>query len=496
MLENRTDAGQRPGEQGGQFDRLRERLMILQQQMKAEKLPVMVVFEGWGGSGKGVMIANLIASLDPRGFRVYTTGAPSDLDKRYPMMRRYQLKVPEYGQMAIFDRSWYREVSTERVEGGVSGGELEKRFEQIVDFERELTDDGYVLIKFFLQISKKEQKKRFKQLEEQKATRWRVTEQDWKRHKLYEEYYEVFDQMMERTQTPNAPWIVLEAADRKEAIHQMYKIVIRRIERALEQKREAKAAPAAPVGPVRTTPEIRPMPIPLLQDVNLDLRLDAKDYRKELKECQGRLFELHNKLYRRKIPMILAYEGWDAAGKGGNIKRMTRALDPRGYDVLPIAAPSSEEKNHPFLWRFWSRLPKDGHIAVFDRTWYGRVMVERIEGFCTPAEWSRAYDEINRFERQLSDWGAIILKFWLQIDQDTQLKRFNDRQSNPDKRWKITEEDWRNREKWPQYEECVNQMLQLTNTSYAPWVIVESNDKYYARIKALREAIALLERRL
>ena len=238
------------------------------------------------------------------------------------------------------------------------------------------------------------------------------------------------------------------------------------------------------------------MPIPLLQDVNLDLRLDAKDYRKELKECQGRLFELHNKLYRRKIPMILAYEGWDAAGKGGNIKRMTRALDPRGYDVLPIAAPSSEEKNHPFLWRFWSRLPKDGHIAVFDRTWYGRVMVERIEGFCTPAEWSRAYDEINRFERQLSDWGAIILKFWLQIDQDTQLKRFNDRQSNPDKRWKITEEDWRNREKWPQYEECVNQMLQLTNTSYAPWVIVESNDKYYARIKALREAIALLERRV
>ena len=175
---------------------------------------------------------------------------------------------------------------------------------------------------------------------------------------------------------------------------------------------------------------------------------------------------------------------------------MTRALDPRGYDVLPIAAPSSEEKNHPFLWRFWSRLPKDGHIAVFDRTWYGRVMVERIEGFCTPAEWSRAYDEINRFERQLSDWGAIILKFWLQIDQDTQLKRFNDRQSNPDKRWKITDEDWRNREKWPQYEECVNQMLQLTNTSYAPWVIVESNDKYYARIKALREAIALLERRL
>ena len=222
--------------------------------------------------------------------------------------------------------------------------------------------------------------------------------------------------------------------------------------------------------------------------------LSDEEYKEKLDKLQDRLSELHNRLYRKRVPLIIAYEGWDAAGKGGNIKRVSAALDPRGYVVEPIASPTPDEKDRHFLWRFWKRLPKDGHIVIFDRTWYGRVMVERIEGFCTTADWQRAYGEMNDFERQLYDWGAIILKFWIHIDQDTQLARFNDRQNTPEKQWKLTEEDWRNREKWPQYEEAIDEMLQKTSTENAPWDIIESNDKKYARIKTLKIVIKALEK--
>ena len=197
-----------------------------------------------------------------------------------------------------------------------------------------------------------------------------------------------------------------------------------------------------------------------------------------------------------KDPVVIAYEGWDAAGKGGNIKRIAGALDPRGYEVHPIASPEPHEKARHYLWRFWTRLPKTGHIAIFDRTWYGRVMVERLEGFCSTNDWQRAYNEINEFEKELSQWGAVIIKFWVQIDKDTQLERFTERQNTPEKQWKITDEDWRNRDKWDQYEEAVNEMLQKTSTEYAPWHILESVDKKYARIKALKIVIAELEKAL
>lgn len=194
--------------------------------------------------------------------------------------------------------------------------------------------------------------------------------------------------------------------------------------------------------------------------------------------------------------VVIAYEGWDAAGKGGNIKRLTEALDPRGYEVHPIASPEPYAKARHYLWRFWTRLPKDGHIAIFDRTWYGRVMVERLEGFCSENDWQRAYNEINEFERELTDWGAVVIKFWVQIDKQTQLLRFNERQNDPAKQWKITEEDWRNREKWDVYETAVNEMLQKTSTANAPWHILESVDKKYARIKALQITADTLEKAL
>ena len=248
---------------------------------------------------------------------------------------------------------------------------------------------------------------------------------------------------------------------------------------------------------VRISKELASRPLPPLSEVSLARRtLSIEEYKQELKRCQKQLFELQNRLYQKRIPLILAFEGWDAAGKGGTIKRVTQALDPRGYEVIPICAPSPVEKNHQHLWRFWNALPRDGHTAIFDRTWYGRVLVEHIEGFCTMEQWGRAYDEINRFERRLADWGAIVLKFWLQIDQEEQLRRFIERQRIPEKQYKITDEDWRNRDKWDQYEEAVNEMLARTNTGYAPWTVDESNDKRYGRIKTMKTIIQAAEERL
>ena len=273
----------------------------------------------------------------------------------------------------------------------------------------------------------------------------------------------------------------------------MYSTVIESMGRALEHK--SRGLEINPILPEISSPS-KPLPSEKLSEVDLSVDLGDVSYKKRLKECQSRLFELQNELYRRKIPLIIAYEGWDAAGKGGNIRRITQALDPRGYEVIPIASPTPEEKSRHFLWRFWRALPKDGHTAIFDRTWYGRVLVERIEGFATDAEWKRAYDEINRFEDSLVNAGAIVVKFWLHIDRDEQLARFNDRQNTPSKQWKITDEDWRNRAKWDEYEAAVDETIALTNTANAPWIIIESNDKKYARIRALEEIIALAEKRL
>ena len=244
------------------------------------------------------------------------------------------------------------------------------------------------------------------------------------------------------------------------------------------------------------SPKFTLVEMPKLQDIDLNRTLSEETYKEQLKKQQAKLSVLHNKIYKKRIPVIVAYEGWDAAGKGGNIRRVAAALDPRGYEAIPIAAPTKDELAHHYLWRFWTRLPKTGHIAIFDRTWYGRVMVERLEGFCTSEEWHRAYQEINEFEKELYDWGAVIVKFWLHIDQDEQLRRFTERQNTPEKQWKITEEDWRNREKWPQYEVAVNDMLRYTSTDFAPWNIIESNDKKFARIKALRTLIHAIELRL
>ena len=463
-----------------------ETLAGYQMKIKEAKLPVMVIIEGWGTAGKGGTIRRIIRNIDPRFFKVYTMDAkPSEEEKRYPFLHRYLQAIPEAGKFAFFDAYWMEEVIRDRMSGNLSDEAYHERIESINMTERSLTDNGYLVMKFFLHISRKEQSERMRGLEKSKNTEWRIDKDDRKENKAYDAYKQAYDQYLNDTNRSIAPWYIIDAKDAKWAELQVLRYLNQGIATALQNQ-----ALAVPIRQ-NTFPLL---PIKKLADIPLDKTIPDDEYKNELEALQDELGELHNRLYRKRIPVIIAYEGWDAAGKGGNIKRITRALDPRGYVVEPIASPEPHEKARHYLWRFWTRLPKDGHITIFDRTWYGRVMVERLEGFCSENDWQRAYNEINEFENELHRWGAVIIKFWVQIDKDTQLARFTERQDTPEKQWKITDEDWRNREKWDVYESAIDEMLQKTNTEFAPWHVLESNDKHYARIKALRIVVKELRK--
>ncbi|MCD7981649.1 MAG: phosphate--AMP phosphotransferase [Clostridiales bacterium] len=477
---------------------LEPELSRLQRECRANHIPIIVVFEGFGAAGKGYQISRLIRALDPRWFYVHSIGPESTEEMMHPFLWRFWTKVPSTTQMAIFDRSWYRKVLIDRFDGIISESRLLSYYNAINSFERQLTAGGTVIIKLFLCIDKKEQKKRFKKLTDQPSSSWRVSEQDLLRNNEFDLYKKMNDEMLEHTDMDYAPWTIIESMNRSFATVKIYTAVIEAMKTALRRKTEdTSAVPAVPVTPIPASEySDEVLRTSSLKKADLTLSLDREEYRKELKRLQNRIADLHGEFYRRRIPVILGFEGWDAGGKGGSIKRLTEKMDPRGYRVHPTAAPNDIEKVHHYLWRFWKNVPKDGHIAIFDRTWYGRVMVERIEGFCTREEWQRAYQEINEMEKQFVEHGAIVLKFWMQIDKDEQERRFKERMENPEKQWKITDEDWRNREKWDAYEKAVDEMLVRTSTMAAPWIIVEGNNKYYARIKVLRTVVDAMEKRL
>ncbi len=472
-------------------EELETRLGVLQRECKEKKIPVMIVFDGLGAAGKGIQINRLIQPLDPRGFDVYASRETGEEERMRPFLWRYWTKTPEAGRIMIFDKSWYDKVTVDRFDKKTKREELTGAFHDILSFEKQLTDGGCVLIKLFLYISQDEQKKRFKRLESEEENGWRVTKEDWKRNKEYEKFLMMNEEMLQRTDTRNAPWAIIEATDRNYAALKIQSIVAERLQDALDRRGIKKQEPLRPAKKTDGGYENG-----VLSGVDLSRRLDRETYKARLDGLQKRLETLHSELYRLRIPVVIGFEGWDAAGKGGAIRRLTSHLDPRGYKVCPTAAPNDIEKVHHYLWRFWNHMPKAGHIAIFDRTWYGRVMVERIEGFCSEEEWGRAYEEINEMEAHMANFGTVILKFWLHIDKDEQERRFKERMENPDKRWKITDEDWRNREKWDQYEKAVDEMLVRTSTTYAPWTVVEGNDKYYARVKVLETVADALEKRI
>ena len=516
-----------------QVETLGLELSELQREAKSLGIPVMIIFEGWDAAGKGTMINRLIHPMDPRGFKVYTIHDASEEERMHPFLWRFWTKIPAKGRIHIFDHSWYRKVINERVDGQLDKDALINAYNEILFFEETLSVDNHLIIKLFLHISKKEQKKRFEKLEASPETKWRVAERDKRHHKQYDDYFAAYEDMIEKTDTQFAPWTIVEATDREYAEVKILSTVVRALGAKIAQVKAqiaAKAAlqkeavgtavkdDAADISKIEQAETVEekteniqkatdstkymnsyendPYRTTVLAGINPQQPMTKEVYKKRLNELQNRLALLHSEIYQKRIPVVIAFEGWDAGGKGGAIKRLTEYLDPRGYEVIPTAAPNDIEKAHHYLWRFWEAMPKAGHIAIFDRTWYGRVMVERIEKLCSEDEWKRAYKEINEMETHIANFGTIVLKFWLHIDKDEQERRFNERMNTPEKQWKITDEDWRNREKWPQYEIAVDEMILRTSTSYAPWIIVEGNNKYYARIKVLETVVEALEKRL
>ncbi len=463
---------------------LREKLLAQQQLVRSSALPVIVLVEGWAAAGKGSLINELISEIDPRFYNVTSPAIVPQSEERYPFLYPYAKAIPENGKIMFYDSGWMDGAVYKFLRREITKKQYKEIIRSVNEFERQLRDGGYLVLKLFLHIDKEEQKERLAALRDNHETEWRVTENDLWQHQEYNLFRDTYEEFMEET-SKLLPWHILDGTRRRQSSRDALRLLTDAIDEGLEKGRY--------VGkPFKE--EFDLLTMPKLSEIDLSPVIEEKEYKKELDRLQARLGELHNTIYRKKIPVILCYEGWDAAGKGGNIRRVARPLDPRGFDVIPIASPEPHELNRQYLWRFWTRLPRSGHICIFDRTWYGRVMVERLEGFCKEDDWKRAYNEINEFERQLTDWGAVVLKFWIQIDQDTQLARFTDRQNTPEKQWKLTEEDWRNREKWPQYEEAINEMLQKTSTENAPWFIIESNDKKYARIKTLKIIIKALEK--
>ena len=463
---------------------LRGELFGKLQIMRDKKLPVLVLLEGWAAAGKGSLIKELISEIDPRFYNVVSPPVTPESESRYPFLYPYACAIPENGKIMFLDSGWMENVVRKFIRCEITRDEYKRRIRAINEFERQLRDGGYIVLKLFLHIDQEEQLERLEALYASPETRWRVTEDDLWQNREYRQFVKAYDEVMEKT-GECIRWHILDAKKKKTATRDALKLMTTKIEKAIDKGRYV-GDPFEEEFPLVNMPK--------LKDVDLSPSIDEEEYRKELKKLQAKLSELHNRIHERKIPVIICYEGWDAAGKGGNIRRVAYPLDPRGFDVHPIASPLPHELNRQYLWRFWTRLPRTGHICIFDRTWYGRVMVERLEGFCSEKDWQRAYNEINEFERQLTDWGAVVIKFWIHIDQDTQLARFTERQNTPEKQWKITDEDWRNREKWLQYEIAVDEMLRKTSTKNAPWYIIESNDKKYARIRTLKIVTEALEK--
>lgn len=561
-------------------DELIDRLVLLQQQARSKGVGLVVLVEGWSGAGKGSRISELIYELDARATRVHVTedidlnaartfpGTKWDVTGDNPLMKEFWQALGERGEITFFDRGWYTAAAEQVLFGLVSADpKAAKQFEKkakklpkseiaamqsrlklrsdVVEgyqniarnFEQMLIDDGYAVVKLFVHISKKTQKKRLEALHNNPDTAWRVSDRKLRMTKFYDEGYKLYDRFLEGSDFEEAPWTVVNGEDRRAANIQIVEALVNALEKALsatpdaaaeEAKAKAEENSAALADAAEGSAEEKASEdadavrkafeeeaaaqsalapstsrFAIVDDYpQIDhskkkpLIAEREEYRALLKQEQARFRKLQEEMYQKRVPLMVMYEGWDAAGKGGNIKRIAQAIDARAYQIFPSPAPSKTELAHPHLWRYWTRLPQAGKVGIYDRSWYGRVLVERVEGFATSQQWGRAYDEINAFEHELVQWGAILLKFWVDITPDEQLTRFEARAADPTKTWKLTDEDWRNRDKYPLYKAAVDDMFRLTSTTFAPWTVLESDSKYYARIQALRAINEALEARL
>jgi polyphosphate:AMP phosphotransferase len=471
---------------------LRTQLLLVQQKLKACDFPVIVMISGVDGGGKGDVINLLNEWMDPRYMRTIAFGEPSDEESERPKFWRFWRTLPPKGAVGIYVGSWYSEPLAQRVYQESGDDQLQIELMHIRQLEQELSDDGALIIKCWLHLKKDEQKKRLKALQKNSETKWRVTEKDKKHLALYDDFVTVAEKVLTETSTADSPWLIVEGADIRYSSLTVGQHILNRIEQHIEQRQVQSLLD----NDVSSHLVNHVSQQNLLDSLDLSLHLDKKTYNQEMAKYQGKINKLVRQARELKRSSLLVFEGWDAGGKGGAIRRLTHAMDARNYQVISIAAPTDEEQAQHYLWRFWRHIPRAGQVTIYDRSWYGRVLVERVEGFARRNEWKRAYSEIVNFEEALAAHGIVLLKFWLHVDKDEQLRRFKEREQISYKQYKITEEDYRNREKWDDYQKAVNEMIARTSTRQAPWILVEGNHKYYARIKVLKAYCESMEKML
>ena len=470
---------------------LREALLKAQYDLLGDaRFPVIITIGGVDGAGKGETVNLLNEWMDPRHIVTRAFGEMSDEEAERPPMWRFWRALPPKGRIGILFGSWYTAPIVDRVLGKTKASGLFQSIEEIRHFERMLAAEGVLILKFWFHLSRDAQKKRLKALEKDPKTRWRVTDTDWARFKMYGRFREVSEYTLRETSTGEAPWQIVEGTDPNYRYLTVGTLLLEALRKRLADKpgkvRSFSSAPLEPMLDARN----------ILNALDYKQRLTRKEYEKRLEKYQGKLSLLTRDPRFRDKSLIAVFEGQDAAGKGSGIRRITGALDARHYQVIPVAAPTEEERAQPYLWRFWRQLPRKGRVTIFDRSWYGRVLVERVEKFCAEADWMRAYHEINDFEEQLVRNDGILVKFWVAITKEEQLRRFREREKIAFKQFKITAEDWRNRQKWGDYERAVCDMVERTSSGHAPWNVISANDKSFARIEMLKVLCERVERAL
>jgi len=473
---------------------LRTKLLTLQYRThELARFPVLIDFAGVEGAGKATAINILNMWMDPRWIRTIGYQKPTPAEAARPRFWRYWRDMPSKGRIGLYLSGRYSEPLLGRVYGDIDEREFDNRLSEIIRFETMLVDDGALILKFWMHLGAAQQEERLRELEADPMLSYQVTKEDWTNHEHYDDFIAAAEQLVTRTNRGAASWHIVEGGNENYRHLRVGEIIAAELSRHLDEQ-ERKAVDKRDSG--RVTKSEMPLVDTVFGALDLSLSVPKSDYKKRIKTGQARLGELGRKAQAEGQSTVLVFEGPDASGKGGAIRRTVWSLDARTYRVYQFAAPTEEERAHHYLWRFWRHLPRSGNVSVFDRSWYGRVLVERAEGFASNDEWRRAYNEINEFEHQIVDHGILLIKFWMHIDQDEQLKRFKKREKSLYKHWKLTEEDWRNREQWEAYEQYGQDIIQYTSTKKSPWILVEANNKQYARLKVLQTVIDHLHDRL
>ncbi len=471
---------------------LRRALLEAQFELSRTNIPLLIVFAGVDGAGKGESANLLNAWMDPRGIRTHAYARATEVEREMPGQWRYWRDLPPGGEVAIYLSAWYHHPFLDRVDDRSTPAEFHRELDHVRMMERMWAEDGAVILKFWMHLGHDQQKVRFETLEADPHQAWRVTEKDWANWGRYDRFVETAEELIGRTSTGHAPWTIIEGADANFRSLEVAEVTLAAMRQALARDNGGGGPDHPPALQMPTVPGHRNV----LDAVDLGSRVDEEEYRARLPELQGRLNRIYRERHARGRGAVIVFEGWDAAGKGGAIRRIVPAIDTRHIEVHRIAEPTQEEKARHYLWRFWRRLPRAGEIAVFDRSWYGRVLVERIEGFADEEEWRRAYAEINDFEHRLLEHGMAVVKFWIHISPEKQEQRFESREKVPYKRYKLTKDDWRNRERWDAYTAAVHEMVERTSSARAPWTLVPGDQKKFARLRVLEtlcHALALDE---